>query len=314
MTTLTDRYVAATVRSVPARRREEIAAELRASIEDMIEARTGSGEDAATAERAVLTELGNPAELAARYTNRRMQLIGPTYYLAWLRLLKLLLSFVPATAGLLVGLLSATEEGNTGAAIGAGISTALEVAAQIAFWVTLVFAILERTSTPLPLPAWTVDQLPEEQPDRQITLCDTAVTIGFLALLVAYLPVQHFRSFVPSTDGENLPIFDPALWSFWLPFLIVVLLATVGLEIAKYRSGRWTWPLVAVNTSLALAFAVPTVWLLTTDHLFNPQFLARFGWLAENADTLAAVAAAGVVLVTLFGIVDSAVKACQNRR
>lgn len=317
MTTLTDRYVAATVRSVPAERREEIAAELRASIEDMIEARTGGGEDTATAERNVLTELGNPAELAARYTNRRMQLIGPTYYLAWLRLLKLLLSFVPALVGVLVGLLKAADAADPGdaigSAIGAGIGTALEVAVHIAFWVTLTFAILERTNTPLHLPAWSVDQLPEDHTDRQITLTDAAVSLGFLALFIAYLPVQHFRSFVPTGDGENLPVLDPELWGFWLPFLIAVLLATVGLEIAKYRSGRWTWPLVAVNALLALAFAGPIVWLLTTDRLLNPELVARFEWLTEHVDTVTSVAVVGVVLITLWDIVDSAVKAYRNR-
>ena len=44
MNTLTNRYLAATLRSVPAQRRDEIATELRASIEDMIEGRTGGGD------------------------------------------------------------------------------------------------------------------------------------------------------------------------------------------------------------------------------------------------------------------------------
>ena len=102
MNTLTDRYLAATLRTVPTPRREEIASELRASIEDMIEDRAGSGQDATVAEREVLTELGNPDLLAARYADRRLQLIGPTYYLVWLRLLKLLLSLVPAIVGTVV--------------------------------------------------------------------------------------------------------------------------------------------------------------------------------------------------------------------
>jgi hypothetical protein len=40
MTSLTDRYLAATLRSVPTARRAEIGTELRASIEDMIEGRS----------------------------------------------------------------------------------------------------------------------------------------------------------------------------------------------------------------------------------------------------------------------------------
>lgn len=316
MTTLTDRYLAATLRSVPVARREEIATELRASIEDMVEGRTAGGQDATTAEREVLTELGDPAKLAARYADRRLQLIGPAYYLAWERLLKLLLSFVPATVGVLVGLLAATDGDNAGAAVGEGVATALTVAIQITFWVTLVFAVLERTRTPLHLPEWSVDQLPESPAERQITLTDTAASIGFLALFLAYLPLQHFRSFVPADGDENLPVLDPALWSFWLPFLIVVLVATVGLEIAKYRSGRWTWPLVAANAVLDLAFAVPVVWLASTDRLLNPDLVARFEWLGEgdNLNTVATVVVAGTALVVLWDVVESVVKALRARR
>ncbi|MEW2375228.1 permease prefix domain 1-containing protein [Micromonospora sp. NPDC047812] len=314
MNTLTDRYLAATLRSVPVARREEIATELRASIEDMVEGRTAGGQDAAAAEREVLTELGDPDKLAARYADRRLQLIGPAYYLAWSRLMKLLLSFIPAMAGVLVGLLEVADGGDAGEGIGAGISAAIQVAVQIAFWVTVVFAVLERTKTPLHLPEWNVDQLPEDTAGRQITLTDIAASVTFLALIIIYLPMQHFRSFVP-TDGENLPILDPALWSFWLPFLIAVLVATIGLEIAKYRAGRWTWPLVAVNAVLDLTFAVPVVWLMSTDRLLNPELVARFEWLGEgdNLNLVATAVIAGTVLVTLWDILDSAVKTYRNR-
>ncbi|MEO3742230.1 permease prefix domain 1-containing protein [Plantactinospora sp. B5E13] len=315
MTSLTDRYLAATLRSVPAPRRAEIATELRASIEDMIEDRTAGGQDTTTAEREVLTELGNPAQLAARYADRRLQLIGPTYYLAWQRLLMLLLSFVPATVGILVGLLEATDGDQVGGAVGAGITTALQVAVQIAFWVTLVFAILERTNIPLNLPDWTVDQLPENHSHRQITITDTAAAIGFLALVIAYLPIQQFRSFVTDGTGGNLPILDPALWSFWLPYLIAVLVATIGLEIAKHRAGQWTWPLFGANVLLDLAFAVPVIWLLLTDRLLNPEFVARFEWLGrgDNLDRAATVAVVVTILITGWDAVDSAIKTYRNR-
>ena len=316
MTTLTDRYVAATLRSVAAARREEIAAELRASIEDMIEGRTAGGQDPATAEREVLTELGNPAELAARYTDRRLQLIGPTYYLAWQRLLTQLLSFVPATVGTVVGVIAAVDEKTTGGAVGQGITTAMQVALHICFWVTLVFAFLERTNAAQHLPKWTVDQLPKERVDRQITLADTAGAIAWIGLVIAYLPLQRYRSFVTDTDGGNLPVFDPALWSFWLPFLIAMLVANAGLELAKYRVGRWTWPLAAANAVLTLAVAVPVVWLLQTDRLLNPDLVARFDWLQQgsNLDAVTALAAGGTILVVLWEIGYGVVKAYRNRR
>lgn len=309
MSSLTDRYLTATLRAVPQQRRAELADELRASIEDMIEDRTAGGQDRGAAEREVLTELGNPEQLAARYTDRRLQLIGPRYFLVWWRVLRTLLTFIPAIVGVVTGVVKATVGGEPGAAVGAGVASGLQTAVQIAFWVTLCFAVLERTDTSLNLPEWTVDQLPEETRERQVTLVDSCAAIVFLLVAVAFLPWQHFQPWL-SGDGSRLPMIDPALWSFWLPALIVVLVATVGLEIAKYRAGRWTWPLVAVNAALNLAFAAPLVWLLLTDRLLNPALIERFAWLREGgAEDVAQVATVVTAVVVVWDVIDSAVKA-----
>ncbi|MEV0808074.1 permease prefix domain 1-containing protein [Micromonospora sp. NPDC050200] len=311
MTSLTDRYVAATLRAVPAPRRAEIATELRASIEDMIDGRTGAGQDAAAAEREVLTELGHPERLAAGYADRRLQLIGPTYYLVWQRLLRRLLAIVPGTVGVAVGVLKATVGDDPGAAIGAGITSAFQTAVQIAFWVTLSFAVLERTDTSLKLPEWNVDQLPEGPVERDVRMIDTCASVAMLLLALAFLPWQHVQSWVSGTDGGRIPLLDPALWRSWLPFLAAVLVAGLLLEIAKYRARRWTWPLVAVNAALDLAIAVPVAGLLLTDRLLNPDLVARFEWLGAGGhlDTVAGVAVVVIAAITLGDVADSVVKA-----
>ncbi|MGW3891070.1 permease prefix domain 1-containing protein [Micromonospora chokoriensis] len=313
MNTLTDRYLAATLRSVPAPRRGEIASELRASIDDMIESRTDGGQDATTAEREVLTELGNPDVLAARYADRRLQLIGPTYYLLWLRLLKLLLSFIPALVGTVVTVVEAAEGKGFGA-IGPGLVAAMQVAVQIAFWLTLTFAIIERTQTAVDLPEWTVDQLPDAPVRRGIPLADTIASVIMLVLTIGYLPFQHYRSWVKDTDGENIPLLDPALWSFWLPALIVVLVLSVIFEVVKYRIGRWTWGLFGVKALLNLAFSVPLAWLALSDRLLNPALGERLSWVAEadNRDAIGLAIAVGTAAVVVWDLVDTARKTRQQ--
>ena len=188
---------------MPAQRRDEIAAELRGSIEDMIEGRTAAGEDTATAEREVLTELGNPAQLAARYADRRLQLIGPTYYLAWWRLLKLLLSFVPALVGVVVGLVEGGRRrprAGRSAPASARPSRSRCRSASGSPW--------SSRSWNAPTPRWTCrsgrsTNSPSDQPNRQITLTDTAAVVGLLVLVIAYLPLQHFRSFVPDPTAAT---------------------------------------------------------------------------------------------------------------
>ncbi|MEU1602777.1 permease prefix domain 1-containing protein [Micromonospora matsumotoense] len=315
MNTLTDRYLAATLRSVPTERRDEIATELRASIEDMIEDRAGGGQDTTTAEREVLTELGNPDLLAARYADRRLQLIGPAYYLIWLRLLKLLLSFIPAIVGTVVVVVEVAQGSGFGA-IGPGIVVAMQVGVQITFWLTLTFALIERFQPGTAMPGWTVDQLPDVPTHRDVSLVDTIASVAMLALTIGYLPFQHYRSWVRDTDGDNIPLLDPALWSFWLPALIVVLVASVVFEIVKYRIGRWNWTLFGVKGLLDVAFAVPVAWLALSDRLLNPALADRLSWLADqdNRDTLGVVIALGAAGVVVWGLIDSAVKTRRQTR
>ncbi|MBM0231555.1 hypothetical protein JNW91_06570 [Micromonospora sp. STR1_7] len=310
MNTLTDRYLAATLRSVPAPRRDEIATELRASIGDMVEDRTSGGADPAAAEREVLTELGNPDRLAARYADRRLQLIGPTYYLVWWRLLKLLLSFIPALVGTVVAIVDVADGKGFGA-IGTGIATALQVAVQIAFWLTLTFALIDRFQPTADLPDWTVDQLPDVPAHRDISLVETVASVVMLLVTIGYLPFQHYRSWVRATDGDNIPILDPALWSFWLPALIVVLLASVAFEIVKYRIGRWTWALFGTKALLNLAFTVSVVWLALSDRLLNPALGERLSWLADadNRNVLGTAVAVGAAVIVVWDLIDTALKA-----
>src|SRR5690606_7305232 len=78
--TLTDRYVYAVIRSLPESQRADIERELRASIADAIETRIEAGEAPEAAERATLTELGDPMRLAGEYADRPSWLIGPKYF------------------------------------------------------------------------------------------------------------------------------------------------------------------------------------------------------------------------------------------
>ena len=88
MTDLAERYVRAVLAAVPASQRQELEREIRALVADAIEAKTTeTGSAGAEAERAALTDLGDPALLAGRYTGRTAYLIGPSLFPEWRRIL-----------------------------------------------------------------------------------------------------------------------------------------------------------------------------------------------------------------------------------
>lgn len=318
MTSLTDRYVAATVRSLPETQRADVERELRASIEDDIDARREAGAEPIEAEREVLTGLGDPAGLAARYSERPLYLIGPTNYLFYRRSLIGLLAIIVPIGSIASGVATALSGEGIGPVIASVVLTALSASMHIAFWVTLVFAILDWTgaSKSGPLVRWNLDMLPDVAEKRALR-GDAVASIVWLGILLAFLIYPQFFPVAWNADGPvREPLLDPALWSFWLPYFIVLVVAEVVLALLAYRAGGWTRALAVVNALLAVAAVVPIAVLALAGDLVNPDFLAAFDW-ADDAGTRAV---AGVVTaVVAIGIgawdaIDGFVRAARSPR
>lgn len=312
MSTIVDRYVHATLRTVAPSRREEIGRELRSSIEDMVDARTENGEPEEGAERAVLNELGDPDRLAVQYTGMRQVLIGPRYFLTWWRLLIRLLVVVPVVVMGVVGVVEVVDGSPFGTVLGEVIGTGLSVAVHVAFWTTLAFALIDRFGFDVDLPEWTVDDLPDVPQERSIPLADTIASIVFYLALVGTMVWQHFAGWVRS-DGGSGPALDPELWSSWLPLLIVVLVLSAVFELVLYGRGEWTIGLAVVNAVLSLAFLVPVVYLLLQQMLLSDLFVQAVGMTAEVERNIGVGASVGIVAVVAWEIGDGFVKAVKAR-
>jgi len=312
---LTDRYVDAAMRTVREDQRADLAAELRGSIDDQIEARIAEGEDPESAERAVLTDLGNPDLLAAGYTGRQLHLIGPRYYLDWWRLLKLLLWIVLPCAAFGVGLGQVLSGATVGETIGSAVVAVLTAALHVAFWTTLVFVVLERTGhDTMDAGPWTLDRLPEPR-QRGAGLGDMIASIAFLLIMAGAVLWDHFIGLAPTQPG--LPFLDDGLWPWWIIGLFAVMALEAVLAIAVYGVGRWTVPLAVANGILNLLIAVPALWLLSTGQLLNPDFFPTIIEGAEGATVqtvIAAIIGFVIVAVAIWDTTDAALKAARARR
>jgi hypothetical protein len=317
MTALTDRYVAAVLRAVPSSQRADLEPEIRALVADAIDARLAPGDlDADAAERAALTELGDPTVLAARYGDGPRYLIGPDVYPAWRRLVTLLLSIlVPiiATVSFIATLIAGEP---IGAAIVSGLTSSFVVALQTVFWITLVMALLERTTgSSFGTKAWSPDSLPELPDDGRVSVAEIAATLAVNVLVIAGLLWVQFQPPIV-IDALSYALFDPSLWSFWLPWFIVVMLLEIVFTIALYLQGRWTQTFAVINAVLGAAFAIPAVYLLQNDLLFNPELVAAIeaatpaSWLSLTTLITSVV----VVIVVGWDVIDGFRKARRVAR
>lgn len=314
---LSERYVHAVVRSLPERSRVDVADELRGLIADEVDARTSSGVDPALAEREAIASLGDPAVLASSYSDRPLHLIGPRRFLQWSRLLRLLLAIVPtcAAGGLILAKL--LEGAPVGEIAVETIAVLFAVVVHVCFWVTLVFALLERFApeTELAEP-WTPDELPVAQPDRASLGWAVVSGAAWLAVVITAVIVQQILQPVVTADGDRAPVLDPALWSWWLPYFFVVWLAELGLAVIAYRRRRWGIGEAAVNIVLAGAFMIPFVVLVAQEQLASAELITVLVELTDASipGILGSIIIVVAIIAALWDAVDGVMRAARSHR
>lgn len=286
---LIDVYIQEVTRRLPEKNREDIALELRSTIEDMLP--DGYGEEDV---KLVLQKLGNPVALASGYRDQPMHLIGPRYFDVYVSLLKMVLPI--ATVVTFISVIFEYLSGFSGEEavinmfidiIGIGISRMIEVVIQTFFWLTVTFAIIERVDNdkdkqPLSraLTKWTPEDL------RNITLIPKKRAISkfevFFGLLwTAIWATLYFYSnqliglYKGGEDGLTLivPAFNQeVLLSYW-PIVAFLIIFEFALTIFKYIKGHWTKRMAIVNTIHELVATVIFSIILLTPNILTTRFI-----------------------------------------
>lgn len=275
---LTERYIYAVTKNLPASQRDEVAKELRSDIEDMIEHEKGARE---VRERAALESLGDPVILAGQYATGKQYLVGPEWYAPYLITLKRT-SYIAFPVVIVIRVLAQLMENPIPGIIPMlvdAIGGAIAVLIHVFFWVTLVFVVMERVDTnkTTSKKAWSVDALPQLPPERDVKLVDsicgivayTAMAIG-VALTATLLGAK-------TTEGTTVPFFNPELWSWWLPVILALLVGLALKELAVIIKAKQTHTLVAVEVILNTVLTGVLVALYAAGLLINPDFVATAG-------------------------------------
>jgi hypothetical protein len=276
-TTLTDRYVAAVVRGVPEKQRADLDKELRASIADAIDDRMEAGADQKTAEHDAIAELGDPIVLAAGYTERPLYLIGPALYPYWKRLVFVLELIVVPIVLVTIAIVWLFRGESVGNAIGASLWISFEVALQLMFWITVAFAIYERSaSARQPVSVWTPDLLPDTstEPTRNGTL----IGAGFASVFITIFILSWFVSPFTDASGDPITFFDPWIVETGLVFVLVAVpLLQIGGGVLRLN-GRWNLGVAIAAIAVDVIGAIAVIVLGATGHILNPAFIEAAGW------------------------------------
>lgn len=286
---LIERYILAVTERLPENIRYDVAEELRSNIEDMLPENATEGDI-----RGVLERLGNPKKLTQEYNPTKRYLIGPAIYDSYIAVLKIVLG-IAVTVITFIALLDIVLKGpsnidnvNIYVELIVGlIEAAVTGAVQAVFWVTIVFAVMERIGInegelPFVKKKWSVDDLPTAPVSEKskISRAETVFSIFFTILfttLIFFKP-QLIAIYVKRAGTtEVTPLFNSDRLQIYI--VAILLLALVQLCVAgwKFVQGNWSVPLATANTIQNFASSLLVIFMFNDRQLFNNSFFVKMG-------------------------------------
>ncbi|WP_342599991.1 hypothetical protein MHB48_02480 [Psychrobacillus sp. FSL H8-0483] len=317
---LIDIYIQEVTSRLPEKNREDIALELRSTIEDMLPEKYTEEEI-----KEILAKLGSPVTLASGYSNRPMYLIGPRYFDMYVTLLKMI---IPIAASIsLIILIAELIFSHSGeqdvintilAIIGKGIWEILSTSTQTFFWITLTFAILERTDnskdkSPLTtsLKEWTPDDLnhiPFILTEKKISKgAIFGSSLGIAIFAAVYFNAVHLIGVYEKIQGKLvivMPTFNQVvLHSYWI-IVLVAISVEVALVFYKLIVGQWTKNVAIFNFVRNVVSSIVFIIIFSNTSLFNPNFIAYLEDIFNISLELKVPIMLGIILYIIFAVID----------
>lgn len=281
MSNYIDRYVAAAVDDFPGSDNAATTREVRAALEDIVEARIAEGMTQEDAERAAVEELGDPKVFAEQFRQEPRYLIGPRLFRPWWMAMKIALSVViPLFIALGVIDFATSDDVDGYDLFGQVLGGVFDGVVQASFWVTLTFVIIQLTGGTSSLvddeEEWSADDLPTVTRGRQITISEVIANV--VALIGASYLAVRFQSDHLGALGlnkvydlpEDILVFNPEISSWWAVAFFALLGLTLLVSIWSFARGYWTRNVLTVNlieNGLWLAFFAL---LSTQPNIINP--------------------------------------------
>lgn len=221
-------------------------------------------------------------------------MISPDFYDTYLLVLKIV-AIVIACVMPFVAVISAFENVDTivlsevlAEAFLQMIVLTLQGVFQAFAWVTIIFAVIERTGVsvkdlPVPIKEWKVDDLKDVNIDnkKKIYIADPIMNIIFS---IAFLAVMYYSETLlgwyqlKDNFGENkfsvTPLFNNEIISKYLPYMAVLTAFIVIISILKLIYRQWNLQLAFFNLTYNLLSTVFVFVFFTNKSLVSNEFIA----------------------------------------
>jgi len=284
---LLDRYLQAVRKYLPARRQDDIIAELRANMESQIEDKESElGRTLTQGEMEdLLRKMGSPVIVASRYQPQQY-LIGPAIFPLYLYVLRVVVLWALIVYSIVIVVVLPLTSPDHSDIAGSLLHTP-SILINVAAWVTLVFVALEFFMVRYPekfapfaglTDNWNPSSLPplekvevSGRKPRSFTQAVAEVVVGFLLMAWLLLIPRHpFLLMGPGVIVLRVAPYQlvPVWWKFywWIVGLNALQLAWKTIDLAR---GQWQQPAPIRQIIFKAVGVIPIALLLSVpDHIY----------------------------------------------
>ena len=280
---LQERYIAAGLKHIPPTEKDGVEKAMRRIIAERLQERGNASEET---EREVLRGLGSPRILAEKQLREPPHLIGPELYGTYFLIVKIVM--IVAVIGTLIGNTVDFIVNDVELLRYFAISFATAISAAIgAFgWVTLVFAIMERTAKEKILREiqedWSLADLPEKEvPQKPFSRIGVIIGIIFTVLFIILVnQYSQLLGFYYTLDGciqEMIPMLNQEVFRSYLPYINGMLVLQLLFSASKLVFRKWTYPVATANLILNVLSFVLLWFILQDTAILNPELVTKIG-------------------------------------
>ena len=280
---LQERYIAAGLKHIPPTEKDGVEKAMRRIIAERLQERGNASEET---EREVLRGLGSPRILAEKQLREPPHLIGPELYGTYFLIVKIVM--IVAVIGTLIGNTVDFIVNDVELLRYFAISFATAISAAIgAFgWVTLVFAIMERTAKQKILTEiqedWSLADLPEKEvPQKPFNKVGVIIgiifTVLFIILVNQYSQLLGFYYTLDGSIQEMIPMLNQEVFRSYLPYINGMLVLQLLFSASKLVFRKWTYPVATANLILNVLSFVLLWFILQDTAILNPELVTKIG-------------------------------------
>jgi hypothetical protein len=277
---LIERYIYAVGKRLPRKQRADIEKELKSLIMDELDERTGGREPGYEDIAAVLKEMGSPAEVAARYTEKGRYLIGPALYPFYTMVAGIVAGAL--LLGLTISTILGLLQGQYGTdkvlqQVGLLVLRFITAAATGLGFLTFIFAVIERFMPEKEIQSfhdgddWDPKDLPPV-PEKYDVMKPGEQILGIVLAVAAIVVFNAFPQVIAiycAGEGSCIPMLSQQALHHYLPFWNVVWGLSIGKDGLLLYRGRWELGTHIYDIVLSLLTIAVLAIMITGPRLLN---------------------------------------------